>query len=293
MEIPETSATAAQLMDRAARAGADRAAELYLQAAWAYLDAGDPGDGARTAFQALEPGWLSEGALPEYRLLTADLATRHGDLSAARDAIDRLPAELRDSARGLRIHSALCEAEADYDCAVRNLVAAAGDDPADNDHIWQLLGASIRYEDLRADPGRSSAGDPYLADWRALQRAAIVPFSLEDSRTAVTRWIASHPDHPAALIPPAAVTRLLEADSGHRHIALLLPLSGSLARAGEAVRDGFLAAGFLAGPPAGCRSASMTPPPSRCPFSTNVSLPMGPSCWSVRCRKRPLSSLPR
>ncbi len=243
--VPEGSASAAELMERARRSAADRAAQLYLQAAWAYLEADDP-DSADTAFQAVEPGWLDGNALPEYRLLSATMAMHQDDLPLARSAMDSLPADLRSTDRARRILSTLCEAEADYDCAVRNLVAAAGEDPADNDRIWHLLGASLTLADI--PPGAARSADAQqLPGWRSLQQAAIVPFSAEESRTAVQRWIASHPDHPAALIPPAAVSRLLERESGPRRIALLLPLSGPLARAGEAVRDGYLAASFLTG----------------------------------------------
>lgn len=243
--VAETSASAAVLMERAGRAGADRAAGLYLQAAWAYLDAGDT-DGAEAAFQALEPGWLDEDALPGYRLLNADIATRQGDLETARASVERLPVDVLHSSRAQRIVSALCEAEADYSCALEALVSAAGDDPADNEHVWRLLGAALSLADLSSAPQSSAPGTAYLAGWRELQKAVIVPFSVEESRKAVGRWLDAHPAHPAALIPPSAVTRLLESGSPQHRIALLLPLSGPLARAGEAVRDGYLAASILA-----------------------------------------------
>lgn len=243
--VPESVASAAVLMERASRAGADRAAELYLQAAWAFLEAGDPA-GADVAYQTLEPGWLDEDTLPGYRLLSAAMALHHGDVETARATIDRLPVALLHSPRAQRIVSALCEAEADYSCALRALVSAAGDDPSDNEQVWRLLGASLTLADLASAPEASATGRTHLAGWRALQKAVIVPFSVEESRTAVRRWIDAHPEHPGAMIPPSAVTDLLESDSRQRRIALLLPLSGPLSRAGEAVRDGFLAASFHA-----------------------------------------------
>jgi outer membrane PBP1 activator LpoA protein len=246
----ETSASAAVLMERAARAAADRAARLYLQAAWAYLDADDAAS-AESAYQALEPGWLAEDELADFRLLTASLAIRRGDTAAAHKAIDRLPRELQNTPRAQRVKSALCEAESDPGCAVAYLVLAAGDDPAENETVWRLLGESISLTSIQGEYDRQGidlSGSGHLAGWRALQAAVAVPFSIAESQSAVRNWLAAHPEHPAALIPPAAITGLLEqTPASPRRIALLLPMSGPLARAGEAVRDGFIAASLMAG----------------------------------------------
>ncbi len=58
------------------------------------------------------------------------------------------------------------------------------------------------------------------------------------------QWRENHPDHPilAGLLTTLAPPELTRGISEIRHIALLLPLSGPLAQAGMAIRDGFLAA---------------------------------------------------
>lgn len=268
----ETSATAAALMERAARAPADRAAALYLQAAWAYLEdtpapqarpevqqfppqqaeapsepetpavAGTDYAGAARAYELIEPGWLEADLMPDYQLLRTVLAIHQGALSEAHASMALVPVEHRHSARALRTSSALCEAEGDYRCALRDRIAAAGDDPSANEHIWSLLNRSLT---LSGPSQRRQSTNPalkHLPGWLSLRDAVVAPFSRADSRQTVAAWLRQHPDHPAALIPPRAVTRLLTDEATPTHVALLLPLSGPLARAGESVRDGFISA---------------------------------------------------
>lgn len=241
---PEVNASAEALMRHAASLPADQAAALYLQAAWAFLEADDH-PGAERAYMSLEPGWLSQEVLPDYHLLSATLELSRGELAAARQSYAMLPLQMRGSDRALRLASALCAAEGEYSCALKNLIRSDGDDPAANAEIWRLLGAEL---DMKALEMPSMGTDPVrLSEWRTLHRAVVAPFSLGQSQAAVVSWLDAHPDHPAALIPPEPVSALLAARPEPLQIALLLPLTGPLARAGEAVRDGFIAASLMAG----------------------------------------------
>ena len=258
------SVTAASMMAEASRAPADRAAALYLQAAWAYLEqpalpsaalteaeaaaaapapTGPNFEAAGRAYALIEPGWLEPEQLPDFHVLTATLAIQRDDLEAARSAMALVPFEYRETSRFLLSSSALCEAAADYACALRNRLAAVGDDPAHNEEIWRLLGDTLS---LTSDEQLATERQPYLAGWLNLQQAVVSPFSQADSRLAVAGWLEANPEHPAALIPPAAISRLLNTADTPTHVALLLPLSGSLARAGQSVRDGFIAASLTA-----------------------------------------------
>ena len=58
------------------------------------------------------------------------------------------------------------------------------------------------------------------------------------------RWRSRHPDHPAARHPPPSLSRFAR---DPRQLALLVPVTGNYGPAGEAVRDGFLAAYLHAG----------------------------------------------
>jgi outer membrane PBP1 activator LpoA protein len=249
------SPTAAALMQQAGRAPADAAAALYLQAAWAYLESttADAPDqpiaghaGAERAYAMLEPGWLATELLPDYQLLSATLAIHRGDLEAAGRAMDSVPLENRRSTRGLNVSSALCEAEGDFSCALEDRIAAAGDDPSYNEQIWRLLHRSLSLARNGTLRRSSQPAHRHLDGWLALQQAVVVPFSLQASRRAISSWLAQHPEHPAALIPPASISTLLDNEATPTHVALLLPLSGPLARAGESVRDGFIAASLTA-----------------------------------------------
>ena len=79
-----------------------------------------------------------------------------------------------------------------------------------------------------------------LAD--ALQRS----FDLDAERGAISDWRRTHRDHPAARWPPHALTLIEGGVPTPTQIALLLPLSGPLASAGQAIRDGFIAAFYHA-----------------------------------------------
>ncbi len=243
---PVTNESAEALMQRAAAAPADRAATIYLQAAWAFLNSADQANAER-AFNLLEPGWLSQQDLPGYHLLTANLALLAGNLEDARRAYAMVPAQLRQSDQALRLSSALCAAEGDYNCALEKLVRAAGDDISDNAAIWRLLGAELTMAAAGKRTISTSEHSPdTLTQWRSLHQAAVAPFSLRHSQAAVRSWLNAHPDHPAAILPPEPVSLLLAKRLQPRQVALLLPLSGPLARAGEAVRDGFIAAALIA-----------------------------------------------
>ena len=52
----------------------------------------------------------------------------------------------------LRINSTLCEASGDYECALRDLVAVAGDNPDHNEQIWRLLNQSLSLATDHASP---------------------------------------------------------------------------------------------------------------------------------------------
>ncbi len=66
--------------------------------------------------------------------------------------------------------------------------------------------------------------------------------SLEQQLTALSDWLNQWPEHPAALKLPEELELLSTLpDRRPDSIALALPLSGPLGKAGEAIRDGFLA----------------------------------------------------
>lgn len=67
--------------------------------------------------------------------------------------------------------------------------------------------------------------------------------STSDFIAALQQWQNQYPSHPASVFLPGGLDYLMQAPQA-RSVALLLPLSGRLASAGAAVRDGYLAGYF-------------------------------------------------
>lgn len=84
------------------------------------------------------------------------------------------------------------------------------------------------------------AGEPAWRGWLSLAALAGTP-STAELRSGLTQWLRQHPDHPAATPLPGGLGFLLRDTEARRKVALLLPLSGRLAPAARAVRDGYLA----------------------------------------------------
>ncbi|MGE0625272.1 MAG: penicillin-binding protein activator [Pseudomonadales bacterium] len=239
----EEARSASDLMRRARGAPEDRAARLYLNAAEEYLAVEDVA-GARAAFDLVEPGLLDDARLADYRLVSARLALAEGDPALASDILSRLPRKALDSPEAARLKSEVCAATGDYPCALSELVRVAGDDPAENERIWQWLNASST---LSAGSGAARPVSRVLSAWQDLHHALVTAESLEDAKRRATAWIAGNPGHPGSVLPPDAVAAIAAYRPARFHVGLVVPLSGPLARAGEAVRDGFIATTLLAG----------------------------------------------
>ncbi|MEJ2073728.1 MAG: penicillin-binding protein activator [Reinekea sp.] len=109
------------------------------------------------------------------------------------------------------------------------------------DQIWYDL-ALVSDQDLQVLVKRESSPD--LTGWAEL--SLLSRSQTEDLHELVDRieqWQRDNPTHPAAIKLPGSLQILREiATSQPRNIGVLLPLSGSLEKAGNAIRDGFLAA---------------------------------------------------
>ena len=119
----------------------------------------------------------------------------------------------------------------------------SGEDATRNhESIWDLV-SSLPSEQLQ------SSDDADLAGWLGLARAAKTPGTLQQQQAAIDDWLAQHPQHPAALqLPPALSTLQQLSSQPLQEIALLLPHEGPLAGVARALRDGFLSAHYQAQP---------------------------------------------
>ena len=219
--------------------------------AWAFLEEGDI-PSARAVVEALRAGWVGDIDAPpageellELQLLDAGFALASGDLRQA-DAglrqLDRVRA--RRHQRFVMLQAEIDAAYGDYAGAVARLIVfdatASGDVAALGRAIWRH---GVRARGYRvAERGGRAATDDERAWWRFLEayNDALTPAR---QRAVWMGWRRRHPHHPGARVAPSGWE-----GSPPAGIALLLPLSGRLAGAGEAVRDGFLAAYFGAGP---------------------------------------------
>ena len=113
-----------------------------------------------------------------------------------------------------------------------------------NSEIWRQLNG-LTLEEL--NEYSQTANGTVLQQWFAL---AIISKtyqgSLELQSSAINNWVQLHPNHPASQQLPEDIAILQTMISNRpQHIALMLPLQGKLAKAGQAIRDGFFASYYL------------------------------------------------
>lgn len=229
--------------------------ETQLLTAESEMRRSDPGDAA----QALAP--LADAPLDplqriRYQLLRAELALAEQKPLLA---LQTLPAagQIRDPALALRAEHSRAQAlfqMGDAVSATQVLVQREqlSADPAVRAANRELLWQGLHSTDLDTAAGPQLAQvDPISRGWvelAVLSRSVWMdPGALQAQ---LARWRAQHPAHPAE--ERAAGIRISAAPVGRRtlmSLALLLPLTGSYAATADAVRDGFFAAFYRAGPP--------------------------------------------
>ena len=244
---------AAAWLAEAARADAQDAPTLRLRAADAWWKAGDSARAGETV-RAIDPAGLNAGDRTRRSLLLARAALARG---AKEDAFAALPSleemlALPDSAAalGVAVRTARGAGRTRDEIRFRSALDPRLADPgANRTAIWSLV-RSLPVESLSEGlpvapvrPGGTVAGWLELGRLAHAHRIDFPAFT-----TAVLRWRTRYPDHPAeASILPGLTDRIRRKGAPPRHVALLLPLSGTFASAAAAVRDGFLAAWYAEG----------------------------------------------
>lgn len=230
----------AALLTQAERLGTSpRADRLRLDAADLLLQQG-LNQQARETLADVRPETLERSYRDLYQRLMARLAYAEGDPALAETFIQQVS---RREAEDYALTADICEALKQYQCAADGLIQYAqlksfeSDDltVVDNDRIWRLLN--------RARSAPVAFVHRYHHAWWLLQQQIRQAGSVSAQASAWQAWRKQYPSHPANLNPPAQLLALK--DFRPPSLAVLLPLSGSLASAGKAVRDGLLA-GYLA-----------------------------------------------
>lgn len=247
----------AAVMREARRAGPDRAAVLELRAAMLYEQRGEF-ERVAEIVSALAVERLGVSDRHRFALLDARMLLDEGRPREAWVVLSELPdwrymSQLNREERQLAatIRARVLAANGRWLSALREYILrgsllAGADLDANHSRIWQT---ALRVENAaKTAAAPELAREPILRGW--LELVTIVRHrypGLEAQQEAVMLWRRRWEDHPAATDLPEALAQLPELIALRpSRVALLLPLSGPLASAGIALRDGFMAAHFAA-----------------------------------------------
>ncbi|SDJ64845.1 penicillin-binding protein activator [Microbulbifer yueqingensis] len=213
---------------------------------------------ARKALDSVEAQNLDDVRYAEYAHVYGSVLAAQDEFFQALDLATaprldgnwmRLPAETSLSLRTLRAE--LWGLLGDIDSAIeeRRQIAHLARTPeeisANNSGFWQLLTQLPSSElQMRA---RQSANHMMRGWYELALLGRSTQTDISAQLTEFSRWRQQWPRHTASMYPPRAM-QLLEQLAAQRpqRIALLLPLSGQLGSAGQAIHDGFMAAYYTA-----------------------------------------------
>jgi hypothetical protein len=236
-------AAARAFEEAAAAAQPPRANGLWLKAAAAWAEAGQP-DGAERALARLVPP-LAPAEAREQARVAAEIALARNEPKRALTLLDQGqaaqdPAGLSTRARAQFALGLVPAAVATL--GSRERLLPAGEPRLANQRLILdgLSAAARRGTDLRPPAG----SDPLVAGWMELGRisvdAAAIPAG---AGSRLQDWRRRYPAHPANDgVWSELVGRYTVGLEPNSRVALLLPLSGRGGEAGRMVRDGFLAA---------------------------------------------------
>ncbi len=239
------------LLRRADHAPPEEAARLRLAAAASFRAIGNA-PAAVAALDALNPSNLDGARQFDFYNLRALLAFDARDYTAAKQALDlAVPTDATERNTYALTVADLAEAELRFEDAALSLMGYTYSPRAPNatqftavvERTWADVNRTSAY---RINALASTSQSSVSAAWWQLADALQRSFDLDAERVAISDWRRAHPEHPAARWPPRALTLIEGGLSTPTQIALLLPLSGPLANAGQAVRDGFIAAFYHA-----------------------------------------------
>lgn len=104
--------------------------------------------------------------------------------------------------------------------------------------IWRDL---LRAKPTQLNSAINAAGNQQWLGWLELAQICLAVNTNFDRTHALRQWLGNHPVHPAADKLPGGMSYLLKDNPTPKKVTLLLPLTGRLAPAAQAVRDGYLA----------------------------------------------------
>ncbi len=234
------------LLWQARSAPLNEALALYLRAAHGFIRQ-ENWEAAERALRDVDPELLGPTLLSAYQLAAAELAIQRGELLLAEKLLADVASSVGSSGdaqsnyRPLLAMAKLCAAEGNFICAAHRLMDMQPPE-AERQTVHDLI-----WSHMSEAPGLSARRQVELQTgqrlgWWELKSSMLESFSSADQRTRLARWRDKWSNHPAFELLPTTLLLLNDKAWQPQHVALLLPLSGPLARAGRAVRDGFISA---------------------------------------------------
>ncbi|MGM0449195.1 MAG: penicillin-binding protein activator [Pseudomonadota bacterium] len=250
---PERQPTTVQgLLSAAADTNDASLSQQYQLKAAAMLQSDGDFVAARTLLEALDPQQLDDELNDRYLwLLSRDVVERDNadDARALAEQLDpELPLRLDDAQRAAAFDAiAKLYGLAEHHLPqARTLILWAGSDAAQpdspNERIWGAL-REVPRPDLEPIAERSS--DYLTRGWMelALALSSHKQHEVEARSSAIRDWQKAWPEHQAGDPLPSELALLRQLpELRPNSVALALPLSGALGGAGQAVREGFMAA---------------------------------------------------
>jgi outer membrane PBP1 activator LpoA protein len=237
-----TRPVASRTSDREAQRDAIRGAEEAITAGAL--------DRAATLLDAIDSRRLDGPLRFEFAMATAELALARGDSTRAGELhAALLPSTSQQRRDAGRLAARIAAAQGRYADAAETLMSLPSRDSAEeralSEEIWSFVARTPPYSVATL---RQRARNEIVAGWWALADAVLQSFDLSAQQRNIVAWQQLHPAHPAARhLPRELAAGQSPLAATPRRIALLLPLTGPLAAAGGAVRDGFVAAFFHGG----------------------------------------------
>ncbi|WP_426417076.1 penicillin-binding protein activator [Aestuariirhabdus sp. LZHN29] len=239
------------LLEQAAEASPEESAQLRMDAA-SLMIAEQRLDEAREIAASLTPHILGDDNRARYALLQAELALGRNNVLAF-TWLDH-PSLLAVDNSSIRVNALSLRARALHQtgsspAAIDELILALELAHADQrETVEQQLWNTLLEMDLNElQESREYHNLAYLDAWVELAEILKKPASLSNQLERINQWSENWPFHSGQ----QKLTEIEEiiresATNQPNHIALLLPQSGQLEQAGDAIRDGFMAAYYAA-----------------------------------------------
>jgi outer membrane PBP1 activator LpoA protein len=211
--------------------------------------------GASVALDSLPAESLTATDVYYLDYLTARIDFIRGDTAGAMARLAHTPVAGAATAatdpalryRSLSFRHHMLELSGQYLAAAQTADAIAAALPQEYRRPWyrKLWHHLQRTDNAALQAARGADAAP---QWQAWLELALISREQGALRTAeLARWQTDNPGHPVAMDLPGGLDFLVQPLPAPRRVALLLPLSGRLAPAGQAVLDGYIAAHFKAG----------------------------------------------